>query len=311
MKLLRRSSSQLRLLSAFAAALLAASSGADAQTDQGNGLPPSTGILDVLLESPFAPSTAFVLLETGPGDVRQYRAAYVSPQPDEIAQTPFSHWAFGAPIRIPGNISASSELNFTFFWANEASNFKTSAVQTRRYADVKLASVSDTSLEKDLIELESEIKNKRIDLVKVRDEFDASLSGNPSAGLVEEIVRLRREQLLLERSLAEKNEQLKRLEVLVNQGREVGEPENIDAITKELSVHLREAAQVTSMADRLNNRRKDAATAAFGRKLEAVKQMEAEDPEALAREVIALRKRRQELETRMGMTSARDAGEQF
>jgi hypothetical protein len=65
------------------------------------------------------------------------------------------------------------------------------------------------------------------------------------------------------------------------------------------------------MADRLNNRKSEAAQRSLMRKIDLVKQMQQFDPEELAQKFLELRKKRREYESRLGVTSGDSASDEF
>ena len=128
-------------------------------------LPPSVGLLDEIVESPFSPTVSFVLHEIGPGEVRQYKATSVELENPEKSSDPAQVLALGAPIKIPSNLTEGKKFNYSFFWANENASFESSQVKNQSYADLRLGSRTTASLETDLLDLERDIKSDRKSVV--------------------------------------------------------------------------------------------------------------------------------------------------
>ena len=266
------------------------------------------GVVDAIVGEDFSPTTAFVLQEVGPAQVRQYPAEVTPVAEKGKTKVALPLTAVGAPVPLE---TVTEQFHFTFFLADDEARFRSTPVQRWTAEELRMNSLSSNALERDIRDLDDEIKDKRVEAVEIQDQRATMFRKASQITNIEAILNLQRERSSLERSLVERRAEIERLESLIERGRQLEDPPLVDQMRKELSLHLKEAAKVTAMADRLNRRQKESAVQTFNQKLRMVKDMEREDPESLAREVLRLRRKRRELESRLGSSASEDEEADF
>ena len=188
---------------------------------------------------------------------------------------------------------------YTIFARDAEGNTRSTPV--RRYDERQLgsATVDNTALRTDLVKLEREYTDAADNNSLLKESGVRLRQKLHKFADTDRVIEASTELLLFQRAIEEKEELAPHLKSLARAGRKLDSPENIDSIRKTLSVHLRDAAQVTSAANLLNRRRTEAAEARFRKKLELVKDSKEADASALAKEVIELRKKRRALEAQL------------
>lgn len=171
--------------------------------------------------------------------------------------------------------------------------------------------ISENSLQRDTLDLDQSIQKIRIKSVELQDLISAQETELIRKLEIPALRDVMEEQRELRRSIDEQQREIARLETVIEDGRNLPTPENINSMRIELSEHLREAAKVTSVADRLTRRKLEAARLRLKEKLNMIEELKKQDPAALAREILKLRKERRELENRLGITSKDSAQDQF
>ncbi len=291
----------LLYLAALSGGLLLQATPGSAQT-----LGSDIGVIDTVMNENFSPTASFVLQEVGPAQIRQYRAK-VTPLVEKgktSKETPLI--AIGAPVPLT---EVKGPFRFIFLLADDNSRFRSTPVQQWTAEELRMNSIGTSALEIDIRDLDKEIKDKRVEAVELKEQMASVLEKASKLTDLDVLLKLQREEIALKRNISERQVQIKQLELLIEEGRNRQDSADVDKMRKELSLHLRDAAKVTSMADRLNRRQQSAAVQTFDQKVKMVRQMEREDPEALAREVLRLRKKRRELEGRMTSAPGSDSQE--
>lgn len=253
------------------------------------------GVIDYLPPLGSTPLNSVVLLESATGSVQVYSATLTP-----ISDTARTLIAAGAPARPPQN---SFGVAFLTDPLREAPK-----VQTWSADAYTINAMSEQVLRQDILDLDQSLQAERIRSVDVQDRAREYERAIIEALALAELREKKEEQRELERSIFEKQREILRLERVIERGRQFDAPENITAMRLELGSHLRETAQVTAAADHLTRRKLDAARGRVRAKLKLIEQLKAEDSEALARELLSLRAKRRELESRLGV-SRRDAQE--
>jgi hypothetical protein len=260
------------------------------------------GVIDQIVSSSFEPASLLVLQETALGEVHQYRAsAVLIPSEDSNDKSSSSvRRIVGAPVPLESD-DDDDFFHFTFFMASEDSGF--AATETKRWSQNELLrnSPSYAELAKQMAEIRHRLKIKRVAAIDLGEQLEELKQQASEIAGVDQIVKLKMQLASLRGVDAEKDDEIKRLQALGELGRSISDPPEVDDLRAEIAEHLREAAKITSMADRLNQRKKDAARQRFLAKIRAVKEMQSVDPEALAQQILELRKTRRDFETRLGL----------
>lgn len=299
-----------RTVSVFGVSLLFASA-VHAQPAEDIPLGSDIGIIDQIVTSSFEPASLIILQEVDEGEVYQYRAIAVPlPQENEDVDTAIKKRIVGAAVPLESD-SESDRFHFTFFMASADSAF--AATEVKQWSQLALGQNSPTyaQLETKMAELKHRLKIKRVTAIDLEEKLEALRTKASSIAEVDAIIKLKMELASLKGVSEEKDEEIARLKSLTEQGRDISEPENISRMRSELAENLREAAKITSMADRLNTRKREAAMQRFRAKINLVKEMQNTDPERLAQEVISLRKTRQDFERRLGVSSSDQGSDEF
>lgn len=169
----------------------------------------------------------------------------------------------------------------------------------------QLNMLSSEVLDRDILDLEKSIQKARIRSVDLQDRLQALERTLIEELDVRELRETMEEKRTLKRSISEQQKEIARLELLLDQGRQIAAPENINEMRLTLAEHLRQAAQVTAAADRLSRRKTEVARNRLKAKLKLIEELRQEDPELLARKILTLREKRRELEQRLGKTPSR------
>ncbi len=295
----------------FLAISLAACNCAQADnSSSNNALVHNACMLDQPVSSSFIPKEAHILVHKGTaGDVRKYPAE-VLPLEGEDAHLTVRKLLLGGLVSIEGLPASESPLRYTFFLKGDKTEFAATVVKKATRRELEDNSQNESALAGEIEKLEARLA----EIYPQSSSLDAKLKdlrGRASviAG-VDEIIDLQMELEGLKGYREEKSQEIDRLRALIELGRNLPEPDDLTVRRQELSVALREAAQVTALAERLSRRQKKAAYARFQEKLRTIKQTQSEDAQLLARRVLELRKKRREFENRLGITSA-DREENF
>ena len=261
------------------------------------------GIVDQIISVSFEPQVYFILREAGPGVVKQYKAAALELHDAEPGSRKFIVGSY-----IP---SGTDDFHFSFFLAAENSAFAASEIKRWNEDDLRKNTTSTTVLEQRIAELEDKIKIKRVEAADLEEQLTGVRARASELAGVDKIIKLKTKLHNLEQTAGHDKSETERLKELTDNGRELEDPEDIDQYRKELSANLEEAAKVTAVAERLNQRKKESAKSSFMKKVELVKQMDTSDPDDLAREILQLRRKRREFENRLGLTSEDGGSREF
>lgn len=271
-------------------------------------IPEGIGFVDELISSDLNPSRVFGLVEIGPGEVARYPARFLDYH--EVIKYPRStdtinHWIVASPLNIPAE---KATLLFTFFLIEDKQTFAGTPVVGRSVAKVASESKAISQLEGDVTELRKKLV-RQVAMLEGLDKELAELRKQASqiAG-VEDIIGLKMELAELEGFSSEQESERGRVERLVKIGRKQSQPKKLRARRRELQGHLKEAAKVTAMADRLSARKRNAALGKLHSQIALVKGASSSNREILAQQALQLRKKRRALEAKLGVGAS---GDQF
>ena len=99
------------------------------------------------------------------------------------------------------------------------------------------------------------------------------------------------------KSVSEKS----RLSDLIDLARRLPDPKNLIALRRDLGEQLRDAAKISSIAERLDSRKRRSAVKRLKAKISLVKSARGVDTAVLSREVVRLRRKRKQLENQLGL----------
>lgn len=271
----------------------------------------SFGVIDQVTTAGFLPVSLFILEESPGGSIRQFRADFVPYESDKQDSATSLRLLVGAVVPIPQGSSANSVIRHTFFLASKDSSFAATEVKKWTIGELIQNSVSEKVLQEQTRNEQQTARGLRNESLLLTQKL-AKLRED-AVGIVDldEIVSARIQKRALEQEIQKNSHEVERLDHLVEYGRELEDPDWIDDYRQQLTIHLQEAAKVTAVADRLDQRRREAAVQRFLQKVSLVEGMGNADPRALAQEVLQLRRKRRELENRLGITSADAPSDQF
>lgn len=264
------------------------------------------GIIDDTLVLDFEPTMLFALYQDKAGRLTQYRAAaslISTPSVEAEKSSLFRSFVVGAPLHFSPEKESSSPFRFIFVARGENKNLAHSPIQTWDAGRLRENSKGATALEMQIANAKTELAALEAEKEEVKKTVATLKSEASSIAGVDAIVELQMQYDSLIGVEEEKDTEVERITRLINHARELPEPANVDSLRSNLAQNLQAAAKVTALADRLERRSKDAAVQKFKKKVKLVREMENADTRALAQEVLELRKRRRELENRLGKTS--------
>ena len=277
-----------------AISLLALTSSKSSAQSMNDSISEHFGIIDQAVASSFRPESVFLLV-AGAG-VKEFPAVFLTRGGSGLDQ--------GGEILAASLLPQAESLSFSFFLKGHDLSFAATPVRTWSRESIRKNTVSYSELTAEVSTLSRQLKDKQTLVAKVEQELDSLRSKASAVAGVDEIIDLKIELARLRGFGDQKAAERERLRDLVSIGRKRTDPEGVDALRQELSLHLADTARATAMADRLRVRRKEAARATLDKKLAFVKEMSRYNPEELAAEVIRLRNRRRELEARLNLRPA-------
>ena len=244
----------------------------------------------------FSPQKSFLLVGGRSGDVQQFPAEFVRTARRAREQGEDIQLLVGA--RVPERLTEIGEqqIFFTFFLLGEESTFAATPVRGWNGDDLQERAATEEQIRGAMKELEKKIALKREQVSELDRSLETMRDRASSIAGVDDIIDLKMKITRLEGYGQENNAEVERLRKLVERGREQAEPEDIYQRLQELSFHLKEAAQATAMADRLNARRQTAAKLRLRQDLALIREMREQDVTELAQEALKMRSRRRELE---------------
>ena len=271
----------------------------------------TVGVTEQIISLTFSPSTVFLLQETDLGTVRQHQALAVEFQTQPQSANETRRILAGTFVPIHSKELRDDSSHFTFFIAGEKSSFAATEIRLWTKEDLKENSLSPEAIQRAVFAIEKKLKKERILTAETRENLTLLRNRAAQIAQVDEIISLKIKAEALQRENESQAIEIARLKNLIDIGRNLEEPEEANEYQKELALHLKEAAQVTAVADRLNRRKREAALQNFTTKVNLVKEMDSVQPEALAQEILRLRKKRRELENRMGITPTDSYSDEF
>ena len=261
------------------------------------------GLIDQIVSVGFEPVTLFVLQQTAEGEIRQYRAAALPLPASGNIPSSEHELLLAAPVLITEKNLRDPSFHFTFFMASKDAAFAATVVKKWTLEELRQNSLQPSQMREEIEQLDQRLKILRVEVLNLDEKLADLRSRASQIAPIDEIIDLQMNLEGIDRTKKKKDEEILRIHELVESGRKLQDPENVDTLRQELALHLAEAAKVTALADRLDRRRQDAALQTFMNKVNLVKEMQSANPEALAQEVLRLRKKRRELEARVGVGS--------
>lgn len=258
-------------------------------------IPTGHGVIDQLMNLKQAPHDSYILSEDSLGEITQYPT-----------QVEFLGNSEEQSIFILGSLVPNPErssFHFSIFTKDLNENAHATRVSEWSSARLLANTPDELELRKLIDDTESRIKQEIGERDIVESKLDPLQTEISQVGMVKEITDMKLQLSAMDDFMADYETLKAELDTRLNRGRSLVDPKDIDEKRKTISEHLREAAQITSVADRLNRRREDAALQNFKRKLTAVKEMKNVNMQDLAQEVLRLRRKRRELESALNLNS--------
>jgi hypothetical protein len=268
------------------------------------------GVVEQTISVPFRPVSVFALLSSPSTHILQYHAVAVPMTPGatevEVGQTV----TVGATVPIPKNAPADEAVYFTFFLVNLNGEFAATEVQSWTWGQLSQNNRSIDELNQDRAQIEHDIPLQREENNKLDARLTQLREQASKIAEVDGILDLKTELANLKDFDERKVGDLERLKYLYHEGVSETDPTDDGDIRMNLLAQMRKAAQVTADADRLGMSRKETATNEFHRKLNLIRGVSDIDPQQLAKQILALRKQRRELESRLNMNSTPESTNQ-
>lgn len=264
--------------------------------------------VDEFVRVPFAPKQVLLLQETKLGKLQRYEGTAALADPD--ANDTDSRVLAGAKIWWDSRVWGGTSKPMAFFFIDRVGRFAATAVQQWNTARVMENSKSIDELQKDIVRLKIEIENRQRQIESTGKKLTTLRETAASIADVDKIIDLKIELAQLT-GLGDKAEsEMQRLRSLVDGGYAKKEAPGLVALSKDLSLLLREGAKATAMVDRLNRRKQQSGLRRLKRKLSMIESTRSIDTEKLAKEVLRARRKRTEYERRMGLKT-RDYDQDF
>ena len=241
-------------------------------------------ILEQRVRSSFQPSSAFLLYPPVRGKVVSQQALVVP--------------SFGQEYLVGTEaIAVSEQLEggppFCFFLKGRDASFAATPVRLEHSA-ASTRPVED--LERELTSIEEKKVRSSARLGELRMRLSELRSQAMQVGGVDTLIQLQTELNRIKNADARRDNEQARLKELIALGRKEKEIQGLDELRQQLSGALRDTAQATALADRLKTRKKQAAKQGLEEKLQLIREAQSYNREELAREILALRAKRKQLE---------------
>lgn len=269
---------------------------------------PDFGVIDQVVTVPFVPTAVVALVEIRQGLVETFPAAIV-PYVERSGMITTGEQVFAA-ARIPlERLKRTEVFHFSFFIMGGGGAF--AATPVKRWNKQMLAENSKTLelLQKEAETIERKLSVQQIEINNLEEKYKEVRTRGFALTGIDQIVETQTNLDRVKRARDEKAAEVVRLTELIEAGREISEPEGVVVRRQQLLDELKQAAQVTAMADRLNSRRREAAVAAVQRKVAAIRESKSIDANSLAKEILTLRVRRKALESKLNITGQEQSNE--
>ena len=283
-------------------------------------------VVDQLVSVAFDPVGAYLLIEQGLGAVARIRAEYIPYFVAARLEPGAESEPAAAPVfrpneprkvvvgsAVPVDILKQGEgrFHFSFFLTGPKSTFAATPVKRSSAQELEPADLTVQAMSREIEKIEEDYSSRKKELEGIEDRLSSLRSKASAIAGVDEIVDLKMELSKLKGYGQEKAVETERLKTLIESGRKQKDTRELDPLKSELSVHLRDVAGRTANADRLEQRKQDSARTSLNQKMELVREMEGEDAEALAREMVKLRAKKKELESKLGKPSVAAPDNEF
>lgn len=245
------------------------------------------GFIDQRVRASFPPFSAFLFSSSNVGSVQSSSAVVFS---REGAIGEYIVGAQFARFKEPSSL-------LTFFLRGKDASFAATPVRKLTSDEVQLTPKEEFDAEA----LQADQQRQQIERESL--SYGTQLQDLRSRAMriagVDELIQLQTELNRYQTAEDQRQSEEVRLQELLRVGRQVADPADVDPLRQKLSESLRDTAQVTAHADRLKNRKKEAAKEEFQEKLALIKEMGRYSREELAREILMLRAKRKQLEARL------------
>lgn len=260
-----------------------------------NSAAPSGVMVDDIVELPFEPLEVYALFTNSAGEVEISPARYLALQ-TSLKNTVERLRYF---LRAETTTKTPSEVfSFLALGADRKTAIFTplTRISTRNY---QLYQRTPESVTRGIQAVGDELEDSRAQLRAIADELRLLRDRASQIAGINDIVDLKVELANLQGRGQATQTEVQRLEALKMLGRHLPDPPQSKELQQQLLTDLKETAQVTATADRLNTRRRQAAAQTVEQKLALIKETQNYDPEQLGREVLRLRNIRRELQARV------------
>lgn len=260
-------------------------------------------IVDELVESELYPEKVSILVEESLGMVRKYPAISVS-YADALTMSKnekFKHrhkWQLGGLYNLSPQIE---EVSFSFILADQYSSFAATPIKKARKEDLKDNSLSIEEIKHETAMVQKELLKQVEELEKAEEELKSLEKKAKESRDIGNIVSLKMELEKLNTFSGSSKSEIDRLTSLIKTGRVWKDKSGLRANRKILQDQLRDAAEITSINLRLNKRKRKAAINQVKQKINLVKANKNVDTDELSKKLWKLKRKRKELESRLGL----------
>jgi len=257
------------------------------------------GHVDQVVKVDFNPTAIKFLWETKKGQVN-INAAQVSSKSFPL----FEHYTnneylVGSTITDRKSVQVIDPFHFTFLLSGDQSGFASSPVKSWSLATLSQNSRPLEFFSSEVRELKSTLLSKQQDEVSLLEELLKIEEKLQKEIDLQSLINGKLRIMRLQKALAQKESDKLRLKTLVQRGRAIKGDSEIESHRQELSIHLREIANATALADRMAKQKHQASVNMLQNKLKLIREAEHFNAEQLARQVLRLRAERKSLEAEM------------
>ena len=258
-------------------------------------------VVDSVVTLDIVPVRALLLQTPQIGVVQQYDGEFSyfsNPEAKETAQHQILTsarvlWNFGVDYKT------SQRVVFLFY--DSKGHFAATPVRNWSYEDAKQHTLTNREIESKIVNLHKDIEIAKSELASLETKLAELREQAATIAGVDKIVDLRVELAKLTAPEEEKEAEFDRLSSLVDAGYALKDPANTDELRAELNSQLVDMAKATVSADRLSRSKGQSAVERVRQKLRLIRDTKDIDADELARQVLDMRNRRREYESRMGL----------
>lgn len=255
--------------------------------------------------------SVYFLLETKLGVLKIFKAdkMYLG---QKLRQDSKGYRYYLTAVFPKSDVGANSALvrsSFVAIVGNDISSRVVLPIVVSNFWDLEAQSRNEGFYKDSNEQLHEELEQRRNTLINLRREAEQIAGRVGDSPLVKQASDLKREVGALSFAQEDLEVRLKMLQGMISGNDDSTTPESFDGRQAELSEQLRDVAQLTARADRMNRLRKLAYANSIKRKYAIIEEFGNVDPEDLQTELNELRKQRAKLEAKLNEPGEKLAGD--